>query len=117
LWDPDGAPGRIDLVAGKLLLNMSLIASEALPRGGVVEATLADYDGQLGLALAARGVGARLSDELRAAISADVDVETLTPRTVHGHFCAVLAKALGAELEISLGEGDEIHLAALLPRV
>jgi len=106
---------RIDLNGGKLLLNLCLIASESLPRGGVVEVDIQALEGGLGIAVAAIGEGAGLAPELQAAFAAAVDVETLSSRTAHGHFAAVLAAQIGAELEIVSQGGSGVRLAALLP--
>lgn len=106
---------RIDLNGGKLLLNLCLIAAESLPRGGVVEVDVKALEGGLGIAIAATGEGAGLAPELQAAFTAAVDVETLTSRTAHGHFAAVLAAQMGAQLEIVPQGAGGVRLAALLP--
>lgn len=113
VWEDDGA--HIALGAGKLLLNLCLIGSEALPRGGVLNISSAHVDGHMGFAVAARGDGARLTAEFHQAMAVDVDPQTLTPRTVNGHFTAVLAAQLAAELEIQADDGLEVRLSALLP--
>jgi len=104
----------MDIMAGKLLLNMCLIASEALPKGGQLEVNLGDVENRLGFGIAAVGEGANLSDEMRAAINVYADSENLTPRTVNGYFMTVLAAQLGAELEISPPHSDVFQMAALL---
>jgi len=38
----------------------------------------------------------------------------LNARTVHGHFAAILAHALSAEMEFLAENDDEIRLAALI---
>lgn len=113
VWPDDSA--RIPMGAGKLLLNLCLIGSESLPRGGVLDISCGHVDGKLGFAVAAEGDGARLLPQLKAAMAPDVDAQSLTPRTVHGHFTAVLAAKLAAELEIQADEDREVRLAALLP--
>lgn len=111
----DSASNQVPLAAGKLLLNLCLLGSEALPRGGVLDVRAVQVDGRLGFAVAAQGDGARLAAELHQAISLNVAGQNLSPRTVHGHFSAVLAAELGAELEIQVDEGQEVRFAALLP--
>lgn len=112
VWADDGETIALD--AGKLLLNLCLIGVESLPRGGVLDIRTASVDGQQGFAVAAQGTGARLTPELAAAMNVDVRADELNPRTVHGHFTAVLAADLGAELEIHTEPGVEVQLAALL---
>jgi len=106
---------RLDLAPGKLLLNLCLIASETLPRGGVIEVVITDLEDGLGFAVAARGEGARLLSDLQAAIVVDLHGVGITSRTVHGHYTAVLAAHLGAQLEIVADGGESVRFAALLP--
>ncbi|PCI39485.1 MAG: hypothetical protein COB46_08760 [Rhodospirillaceae bacterium] len=106
---------QIGLSEGRLLLNLCLIASETLPRGGVIEVDINPVEGRLGFGLSARGKNALLTPEFATTICEDVNLDTLTPRNVQAHFTAVLGRALGAELEFaSVGE-DEVRIAALLP--
>jgi len=114
-WNPENV--QIGLHEGKLLLNMCLIACEALPRGGVVEVNISDVEGRLGFGVAAKGDKAHLKPEFMSIITVQTDLERLTPRNIHGHFTAVLANKLGAELEIAVIGEDEIGLAALLPSI
>lgn len=107
---------RIDLAAGKLLLNLCLIAAEALPRGGVVDVGVQALDAGLGFAVSATGDGASIKADVQAAVNTGVDVEILTPRTVHGYFCAALAASIGAELEMTPSGPDGVRLAALIPQ-
>lgn len=113
VWDD--APDRLELGEGKLLLNLCLLATEALPRGGVLVVNSGFVDGRRGIAVLAQGEGARLIPEMRQALSLDVDVDSLTSRSVNAHFTAVLAAKLTAELEIQVDDGKEIRLTALFP--
>ncbi len=112
VWSADNI--RINLMAAKLLLNLCLIGSESLPRGGVLRVDVTDIGGRLGFAVAAGGDSAGLRPGVEGALSADADVDVLTARTVHGHFTAILAQALGAEMEVVADQAGEIRLAALL---
>lgn len=112
VWD---APEmRVDLAAGKLLANLCLIGAECLPRGGALGVEVSELEGRLGFAVSARGSGARVSEELARSVDASAPVGELTPRTVHGHFTALLARDMGAELELALASEDEVRLAALM---
>ena len=115
VWNEENL--RIDLASGKLLLNLCLIAAEALPRGGVVDVGVQALDGGLGFAVSATGEGASINAEVQAAIDINVDVESLTPRTVHGYFCAALAAHMAAELEIAPSGSGSVRLAALIPQI
>ena len=112
-WEQDNE--RISIGAGKLLLNLCLIGSEALPRGGILLVNSGHVDGRLGFAVSAQGDGARLTPEVQQALSVNVDAHDLTSRTVNAHFTAVLAQKLAAELEIQITDGAEVRLAVLFP--
>lgn len=112
VWAADNA--RIALMAAKLLLNLCLVAGESLPRGGVLRVDVTQIGGRLGFAVSALGDGAKLRPDVKRAMTLEVNAELLTARTVHGHFAAILAHQLNAEMEMQAENGDEIRLAALI---
>jgi histidine phosphotransferase ChpT len=122
-WPVDGeVPSAFTVPggAGKLLLNLILLARETLPRGGTLSlrfAVMTDGNGTrgLGVAMTASGRDAHLRDEVREALNRDCEAETLTARTVLGHFIRNLADSVGTKFEISDAETDEIRLAVFLP--
>ncbi len=83
---------------GKLLLNLTALAVEGLPRGGDLVIKVGD-DSRL--EVTGKGIGAGLSDELRATLDSDFPVERLEPRTVHGYFTACLVERQGATLNFA----------------
>lgn len=106
----------------KLLLNMILVAVDALPRGGSLGVTLAfmnDDKGSpaFGLAVKASGDGARLKDELESALLSSPSEEAgegLNAHNVHGFFCQQLARELSSEIEFAKAE-NEVQFAVLVP--
>ena len=113
----EDSPAVLSAPSAKLILNMVLLGSGALPRGGTLEVRLADLGGELGVAMTASGEGARIKEELLAAMSPQAPVGELTAHNVHGHFAARLAASLGADIEMAEGPGGEVRLAALVPAV
>tara|TARA_R110000787_G_scaffold63679_3_gene143394 strand:- start:137027 stop:137659 length:633 start_codon:yes stop_codon:yes gene_type:complete len=97
---------------GKLLLNLILIASECLPRGGTVSVKLAEVQGGVGLAVAAIGAGAGLREDVALALTPGEAAENLDSRNIHGLLTQLLVLAAGCELEIAADEG-EVRFAAL----
>jgi histidine phosphotransferase ChpT len=97
---------------GKLLLNLILIASECLPRGGSVSVKLAEVQGGVGLAVAAIGAGAGLREDVAQALTPGEAAENLDSRNIHGLLTQLLVLAAGCELEIAADEG-EVRFAAL----
>ena len=109
----DGVDGaEIDSDTAKLVLNLVLAAKEALPRGGTLAVRLGVVEGGVGVALTARGVGARLRDADKEAMKPGFPADRLTPHTVQAHFTACLADFLGTAVEIE-EKDDEVHLAVL----
>jgi histidine phosphotransferase ChpT len=99
-WSGVAAPGdKIGERPVKLLFNILLLATEALPRGGTVTVRLGETR-PLRLDITASGEGAKLSEELLAAAALTTEVPELTARTAQGHFAARYAQALGGALEI-----------------
>ncbi len=86
--------------AGKLLLNMLLLAGEAMGREGSL--TIAVEAGGEGtrLDILARGEGAKLDPETLTGLSPSASIEALTPRSVQGYFTARLAEFLGSTLVV-----------------
>jgi histidine phosphotransferase ChpT len=103
---------------GKLILNMLLLAIEALPRGGELAVDLAASEeggGQGAVAtVTATGQDARLADEIRSALAVDADVEALTAKTVQGYFLIRLAEAFGGHVEISTPAPGSVRLRLAL---
>ncbi|MSO93176.1 MAG: hypothetical protein EXQ86_07225 [Rhodospirillales bacterium] len=99
----------------KLLLNMILVGAGALMRGGTLGLDFAELPEGLGVALRANGKGARLRDDVRSALSRDVDLDELSAHNVHGRLTRLLAESIGATFEIPEAASDEVRLAVLLP--
>ena len=81
-------PGRLEQASqlqpgtGKVLLNLVILAEEALAYGGRI-VVAPDSDGHP--AVTALGRNAGLKPEAIQALSGDIEVESLTPRTVHAY--------------------------------
>lgn len=126
-WPQDGPLGRPDPVQPnvvKVVLNMVLMASESLPRGGNIGISFADLDEGLGVGVTASGEGAGLRDDLLAALTegekgggedAGETGEVLSARNVHGFLAQCMARDLGGLIEHSKGSDGEIRFAVLFP--
>lgn len=114
-WDP--ACTRTPPVPGwgKMLLNLISLASDSLPRGGVLGVSVTVEAGRSRLAVSASGHGCRLSDEARAALAPLAKVETLSPRGVQPFFTARLAERMGGKLEVTGPEADKMGFAVEIP--
>jgi histidine phosphotransferase ChpT len=80
----------------KLLLNVGLLAEEALPQGGSLQIAGAAPT----LLVRASGKAAALKPEARAALAGSVAVDALTPRSVQGYITGRFAEHFGFRLDI-----------------
>lgn len=101
--------------AGRLILNLLLIALDCLPRGGTLGVRIADLDDGMGVAMTAAGEGARLRPELAAAMASGADVDDLTARTVQGYFTCCLARELRADIEVGADSSQQVRIATVVP--
>lgn len=106
----DVALGRLGT---KLLLNAAAMALEALPRGGRLSLALRGEPVRE-LVFESQGTGAALRPEIVPVLDDSVDVETLSPRSVHGYFTAWLARSHGGRLAVDQGP-DAVRLTVTLP--
>lgn len=120
---PEDAPaqpsGAIDPNVAKVVLNLILMATETLPRGGDVGVNFAALDDGLGVAVTAAGDRASLGDDIRYALELEPgqegQAEGLTARNVHGFYAQSLARETGSRIEFSEGSVGEIQFAVLFP--
>lgn len=87
----------------KLLLNMALLASEALPYGGTLTVLPICHPGETILEVVAQGDRAAFKDEVTAALRLETPVEGLSPRIAPAYFLALLARRFDFVLTIHPG--------------
>ncbi len=111
---PDFGDGirEIDPVMGKLLLNLILIATECLPRGGTVSVQIAEVEGGIGLAVAAAGDDAGLREDLANGLTPGKEVSSMDSRSIHSYLTQLLVLEAGCELEVA-ADDDQVRFAAL----
>lgn len=121
---PSDRPDPVQPNVVKVALNMVLMASESLPRGGNIGISFGDLDEGLGVGVTASGEGAGLRDDLRDALTegengtgedAGGTGAALSARNVHGFFAQCLAREMGGLIEYSKGSDGEIRFAVLFP--
>lgn len=113
---PDGHSDlRFSEPGAKLLLNLILIGSECLPRGGTLSVELEPTANALVARIVAQGEGAALSEEMRSALAGSVRPDDLTPRSVQGYFAGRLAESAGVEVAFDAGTTGQLGLVATLP--
>ena len=114
---PDNAAGD-DLAVGKtgakLLLNLALLAAEAMPRGGTLAVDLAPGGRGTLATVSAAGRGAHLSDAAMVALLRAEIAPDLQPKAAPALLAARLAQACESTVRYTPGE-DSFVLAAELP--
>lgn len=98
----------------KLLLNLLLVANEALPRGGTVRVALTASGDALRVEIAAEGAQAKLADELRQAFARGAQGGP-TPRAVPAWLAQLAAEAVRGTLGVREAE-NVVRFEATLPR-
>jgi histidine phosphotransferase ChpT len=102
--------------SGRLILNMTAVAAEALPRGGTVRVR-AGHGGGLESAprISVSGEGDKLllSEDLRAALHLEATVAALTARNVHAFLTQALARQMEGELAVDHGP-DRLTLSVAI---
>jgi histidine phosphotransferase ChpT len=114
-WSATVMPSGLPESAGKLILNMLLLAGEALPRGGTVGVLFAEDDGVHEISVVAVGADAGLREETRAGLAEDVPVAELTPRSVQPYFTRQLARDMDGRLVVDAAGPGHLRFTAKLP--
>ncbi len=106
------APVRVaDKALVKVLLNLALIARDAIPRGGEL-AIVAAFEGEkCSLTLTARGEKAGVSEDVQQALRGQIPHDSLDARSIVPFYTHLLASSCGLELSLHEAEG-EVTLSA-----
>lgn len=117
-WPPEptgspAGPARLSGGAGKLLLNMALLAAEAMGREGSLTVKVETGADGTSIDILARGLDAALDEETLAGLSVGAPIDALSPRSVQGYYTARLAEFYGASLSVEPGE-QTVHLTCKL---
>lgn len=113
-WPAAAAEANAPRGTGRLMLNLAMLAVEALPRGGSVSVDLAPGSGGLVAVATAEGTGAQLGDEAGAALAPGADIRALSAKSIQAHFAALLARGLGAQLEVSASRPGSVTFSVAL---
>ena len=93
----------------KLLLNMLLLAIEALPRGGVIT-MMAEGTGFM---VRAKGDRAKLKEAMVAVIDGTSDLNTLDARLIQPYYARMLSHAQNLKLSMAMEAEDTVAVMAV----
>ena len=95
----------------KLLLNMVVIASQSIPRGGTITADPVGEGENLGFRLTSSGPNARIPQAVPALLDGASENGSLDAHAIQPFYAGMLARACGVKLALK-SEGDTIIIAA-----
>ncbi|WP_118857337.1 histidine phosphotransferase family protein [Sphingomonas mesophila] len=106
---------RLSKNAAKLLLNLALIAGDALVRGGRLDVGAEEADGRLELAIRAEGPRILLDPALRETILTGNSGGTVEPRAAGAWLAHSLAGEAGGAIRLSDPADEVLVIGATLP--
>lgn len=93
--------GALPKAAVKVLLNLALIAADALVRGGQLDIGAEAADGKVEIVVRAEGPRLVLDQELRGTLMGELDETTVTPRAAAAYLAHALVADGGGSIQIS----------------
>jgi histidine phosphotransferase ChpT len=94
----------------KLLLNMLIIASQTIPRGGTITAAAVGEGESVGFRLTTSGLNARIPQAVPALLEGASENGALDAHAIQPFYAGLLARACGLNVELR-AEGDAIVIA------
>jgi histidine phosphotransferase ChpT len=88
----------------KLLLNLLLIASSSIPRGGSITAKVEMRDEEAVFMISAKGINARIPTKVEKLLIGEHENETLDAHAVQPYYTGLLAQSAGRVISFSLSE-------------
>ena len=110
-WGVEGPP----LGTVKVVLNMVVLAEEALSQGGRISVRLDDVDGRRAFSILAEGQNARLRDKQDVALDGTLPIDELSARTVHAYVTGLFAGRFAMSVSFSNAEENRLRLQLMLP--
>jgi histidine phosphotransferase ChpT len=107
-WEPP--PAMVPKAVARLVLNLLIVAAEALPRGGRISADLVPGTS---LVVTAEGDMVRLSEQAALALEGKAEISRLEPRSATAWLAGSLARGIGAGLSVELGQNRLVLSAPL----
>jgi histidine phosphotransferase ChpT len=94
----------------KLLLNMLIIASQTIPRGGTITVDPIGEGQSTGFRLAASGLNARIPHAIPALLEGSSESGSIDAHAIQPFYAGLLARACGLTVELK-ADGDAIVIA------
>ena len=101
--------------AAKLLLNLALLAGDALVRGGRLDVGAENRDGAIELVIRAEGPRILLDPALRETLAKGTSGGTVEPRAAGAWLAHSLAAEAGGSIQLSDPDSEALVIGAALP--
>ena len=113
--DWDVAPESANKAQVKILLNLGLVVSESMIRGGTVQLRMRSEGEKC--VISVRGEGARviMQGEVKAALAGTLSEEDLEPRAAPAYLAQAVAVEIGGEINVTEVSDTVAHIEAVLP--
>jgi histidine phosphotransferase ChpT len=111
----EAPPIAVDKEIIRVLLNLSALGADCIPRGGVLSVRVEAPRGSLVCSIVAKGLKANLAPDIKEGLALATPPEDLTGRTIAPYVTALLAKKLGGSITHS-HEGDTVRFEAKFDR-
>ncbi len=108
-WNPPRALLAKNRV--KLLLNMLLIAGQAIPRGGQITVDPIGAGDNMGFKVTASGVNAKIQPATAALFAGESGPDTLDAHRIQPFYAGMLARACGVKTAMAM-EGEAVVVSA-----
>jgi histidine phosphotransferase ChpT len=100
----------------KTLLNMSLLAGDALLRGGTLTVAAEITDSSVELATQSEGPKVLMGEDLRTVLAGRMNVQELQPRLAPAYLIHTLVTSAGGDISVSPADAAGLTIAVRLPR-
>ena len=108
------APDGLNKPAARLLLNLTMLAFQSVPRGGTVSIGATDQGGVTRLQLICEGPKARLEPAIAIALSGKAPEQGWDGRTVQPFYAGMIAREVKGRVDAQASE-ERVEFAALIP--
>lgn len=98
----------------RLILNMTMIAVQAIPRGGQLNIRVEDKGGATLLTFEAEGPKARLAESVSLTLSGKAPEDGFDGRTIQPFYTGMIARELKGRVDAII-EGETVTFTAILP--
>ena len=113
IWEKKykGVDEHVPRVLAKLLANVFYLASECLPRGGVIYLRNLETDSSNSLLLQLEGPICKLRDDVGSGLCTDVAIEELSVKNIFVYLLVLFTSSLDRSLEIRNISVDKIEVS------